>query len=231
MAKQIERRILDGSLRPGDRLPAERELADELRVNRSSVREGLKVLEQLRLVEIQHGSGVRVRSVEEANLELVARLLVRDGRPELAWIRDLLELRDLLSVALVRVGLERASEEELAEFVAALRTAADPEISEDRFLAAALRAQEIGARMTHNQLVVMLWNTLRRLTAQAPFDVARRRVGAARRELQPTLRRCAHAAQARDVETAARAVRELLRRAGQHVLGAFEEPDPAEPRG
>ena len=233
VAEQIERQILDGTLRPGDRLLPERELADRLRVNRGSVREGLKKLEQLRLVEIQRGSGNRVRELEQANLDLVVRLLLREGRPQLAWIRDLIELRDLLGVALVRLGLERASEEELAELVAALHAAGDSEATEERFLASASRAQEVGVRMTHNRILVMLWNTLRRCMEPAAFGVAEQRIGAARRELQPALRRCAHAVEARDTETAARAVRELLRRAGQQMLQAFEEMEriPAEPGG
>ncbi len=233
VAEQIERQILDGTLRPGDRLLPERELADRLQVNRGSVREGLKKLEQLRLVEIQRGSGNRVRELEQANLDLVARLLFQEGRPQLSWIRDLIELRDLLGVALVRLGLERASEQELAELVAALRAAGDSDATEERFIASAVRAQELGVRMTHNRIVVMLWNTLRRSMEPASFAVAEQRIGAARRELQPALRRCAHAVEARDTETAARAVRELLRRAGQQLLQAFEELErtPAEPGG
>lgn len=233
VAEGIERQILDGTLRPGDRLLPERELADRLRVNRGSVREGLKKLEQLRLVEIQRGSGNRVRELEQANLDLVVRLLFREGRPQLSWIRDLIELRDLLGVALVRLGLERASEQELAELVAALRAAGDSDATEERFIASAVRAQEVGVRMTHNRIVVMLWNTLRRSMEPAAFGVAELRIGAARRELQPALRRCAHAVEARDTETAARAVRELLRRAGQQLLQAFEEMErtPAEPGG
>ena len=233
VAEQIERQILDGTLRPGDRLLPERELAGRLSVNRGSVREGLKKLEQLRLVEIQRGSGNRVRELEQANLDLVVRLLFREGRPQLSWIRDLIELRDLLGVALVRIGLERGSEQERAELVAALRAAGDSEATEESFLASAIRAQEVGVRMTHNRIVVMLWNTLRRCMEPAAFGVAELRIGAARRELQPALRRWAHAVEARDTETAVRAVRELLRRAGQQLLQAFEEMEriPVEPGG
>ena len=50
LAETLRERILSGALRPGDRLPPERELALELRVNRGSLREALKKLELLRLV-------------------------------------------------------------------------------------------------------------------------------------------------------------------------------------
>ena len=55
--EHIERRLLDGELAPGDRLPGERALAAELGVGRSSVREALRVLEVLGLVRTHAGSG------------------------------------------------------------------------------------------------------------------------------------------------------------------------------
>ena len=53
--------VLSGRYAPGERLPAQRTLAAELGVNMASVREGVKRLEQLRLVETRHGDGMRVR--------------------------------------------------------------------------------------------------------------------------------------------------------------------------
>ncbi len=55
--QHIERRLLDGDLAPGDRLPGERALAAELGVGRSSVREALRVLEVLGLIRTHTGSG------------------------------------------------------------------------------------------------------------------------------------------------------------------------------
>lgn len=55
--EHIERRLLDGELAPGDRLPGERQLAAELGVGRSSVREALRVLEVLGLIRTHTGSG------------------------------------------------------------------------------------------------------------------------------------------------------------------------------
>ncbi|MDH2429716.1 FCD domain-containing protein [Sphaerisporangium sp. TRM90804] len=54
---QVERRIADDGLRVGDRLPGERQLAEQLRVSRSSVREALRVLETLGVVSSQAGRG------------------------------------------------------------------------------------------------------------------------------------------------------------------------------
>lgn len=61
--EHIETRLLDGALRPGDRLPGERALSAELGVGRSSVREALRVLEVLGLIRTQAGSGPNAGAV------------------------------------------------------------------------------------------------------------------------------------------------------------------------
>lgn len=223
VAETLEARILDGTFRPGDRLPPERELAERLQVNRSSIREALKKLEQLRLVEIHQGSGIRVRRLEDANLEFVRRLLFQGGRPNIAWLRDLLELREVVLLGLVRLGLERATELEITRLVETVERAARPEISDEEFLELTLAIQDTSSQMTHNQVVLLLWNTLRRLLSQPPFEDARERIVRDRRELIPALRRFAHAASARDVESAQRAVRDLLKRLEQAALTAIQQ--------
>src|SRR3954464_4447928 len=53
--------ILSGTYAPGEKLPTQRRLAADLEVNMASVREAVKRLEQLRLVEVRHGDAMRVR--------------------------------------------------------------------------------------------------------------------------------------------------------------------------
>ena len=57
VVEYVKAEILAGQLRPGDRLPSERELAEKLNSSRNSVREGLRVLENIGVVSSQHGSG------------------------------------------------------------------------------------------------------------------------------------------------------------------------------
>ena len=212
VALLIQAKILDGSFAPGERLPAERELATQLRVNRSSVREALKKLEQLRLVDIQRGSGARVQDAEHASFEIVWAMLLDGGRPNLPRIRDLLELRDVLFPGLLRLALERASDAELESGVAGLRRAAGLELSSDEFLAALRELPVVFARMTHNRVLLILANSVTRFLIERgprrdPVEFV-----AERRKLRPLLQRLGVAISARDGETAARAGRELLRR-------------------
>lgn len=103
--------ILGGSYAPGDKLPPERTLASRLGVNRSSLREALKRLEQLGLVKARRGDGTRVLDfMRTAGLELAQHLLTR-GSPEI--LRDMLELRQIYGREVARLAAERATEADL----------------------------------------------------------------------------------------------------------------------
>lgn len=232
VAEWIAERVLDGTYPTGERLPPERELAEQLGVNRSSVREALKKLEQLRLVTIQQGSGIRACPTDEANLDLVTRLLLRDGRPDAARMRDLMELRDVLFLGLLRLGLERATQEELDETVAVLERLADPSLGDAETATALLAVHDAAARMAHNRIALMLWNSMRRFLSQPPMVGARRAASSARLEFAPQVRRLAHAVAARDQETTVRTARELLRRVERLLLSTLEsQPEPPAPHG
>ncbi|ADG75889.1 GntR domain protein [Cellulomonas flavigena DSM 20109] len=68
VVEDVQRLILDGGLRPGDRLPAEKELASELGVSRGSLREGVRALVVLGILEARHGDGTYVTSLDPATL-------------------------------------------------------------------------------------------------------------------------------------------------------------------
>lgn len=219
VADQIQSRILEGQLRPGDRLPSERELADELSVNRSSVREALKKLEQLRLVQIHQGSGIRVCRLEEASFDLVRSIVLRDGRLDRRWLGDLLELRTALLPGILRLALERATSKERDEVAALLRRVADPDLASEDFTRSLWELQAEFARMSRNQVLMILANSLGRFMS----DPLARALGATflrdRHSLLPALQRLAIAIEARDLETADRALLDFLRRQNE----AFSE--------
>src|SRR5882672_3021579 len=153
VAAQIRAKILDGSFAPGDRLPPERELASQLNVNRSSVREALKKLEELRLVDIQQGSGTRVRSTDQASFELVWTMVFPAGPENVNWIRELLELREVLSPGITRLALTRGSDAEIEAAVAEIQRVANPELPAEDFVDGLRELQGVIARMTHNRVM------------------------------------------------------------------------------
>ena len=96
-----------GELKPGDRLPAERVLADMLQISRSSVREALKVMETIGMLTIRRGGGAYVREPDFSPfINTIAPLMVlRDNfQPELLELRELLEVK--------AAGLAAESEDE-----------------------------------------------------------------------------------------------------------------------
>lgn len=119
IVRQLENLILEGVLRPGERLPPERELATQLQVSRPSVREALQRLEAAGLVETRHGGGTFVRNAfAETLTDPLADLFQR--HPEAAV--DFVEFRYTL--------------DGIVAYYAALRgTDADREILTQRFRA------------------------------------------------------------------------------------------------
>jgi GntR family transcriptional regulator, transcriptional repressor for pyruvate dehydrogenase complex len=116
--QQLTRLIEEGVLEPGDRLPSERELSEELQVSRGTVREAVQFLGALGLVEVRHGSGTFVRLGTDPS-EL--RDAWRDWTIRHAErIHDLLELRKGLESFAAELAAQRAGGEELAAMEHAL---------------------------------------------------------------------------------------------------------------
>jgi GntR family transcriptional regulator, transcriptional repressor for pyruvate dehydrogenase complex len=97
IVEQLRNNILSGKYRAGDKLPPERDLAESLDVNRSTVREALKKLEMLGLVEVRHGDGVYVLNyLETGTLELLPALITSGGAINLDILKGLLDLRRII---------------------------------------------------------------------------------------------------------------------------------------
>ena len=100
---QIKQLILDRHLRSGEPLPTEAELIDALGVSRNSIREALKALQALDIVEIRHGYGTYVGrgSLDPLTDGLTFRAL-QALRDDLQGIRELLDVRETLEAGLIR---------------------------------------------------------------------------------------------------------------------------------
>lgn len=103
IAAEIESLITQAELRPGDRLPAERELARQFNVSRPSIREAVKALEGRGLVRVRHGQGVFIEN-PPAHRALVAAL----GEEHLA-VQELFDMREVLEAPAAAWAAERAT--------------------------------------------------------------------------------------------------------------------------
>ncbi len=107
--------IQEGALVHGAKLPAERVLAEQLKVGRSSVREAIRTLELQGLVVSKHGSGTFINT---QSLEAVATLMTSNrgaGDPSAAerQLRDIFEVRHLLEPQLAALAAQRATPEDV----------------------------------------------------------------------------------------------------------------------
>src|SRR5437879_8111842 len=111
VASQIQRLIADGRLRPGDHLPPERELAERFGVSRTSVRDAIRVLELMGLLEPRQGEGTVVRDLSPDSLvSPLTSLLVRNR----ALLADLLDVRKMIEPSLAARAAVQALSADLA---------------------------------------------------------------------------------------------------------------------
>src|SRR5688572_5887834 len=115
IVSQLRELILGGTFAVGDKLPPERELAEQLGVNRGSLREAIKSLEIIGLVRTRQGDGTRVTDfMRTAGIELVSHLLLRGGdAPDLNLLGEVLEFRVTFGRECARLAAERATPEGL----------------------------------------------------------------------------------------------------------------------
>src|SRR5829696_7015209 len=111
--RRLTEDILGGRYEPGEKLPTQRALARDLGVNMASVREAVKRLEQLRLVEVRHGDAMRVSDWRTAGgLDVLAHLLFRAGGLDQATLTSLMEARALMLAESARLAAERRSDDQ-----------------------------------------------------------------------------------------------------------------------
>jgi GntR family transcriptional repressor for pyruvate dehydrogenase complex len=204
ICEQIRQRLADGRLKPGDKLPSERELAVEFMVSRPAVREALRTLEISGVVSLQKGvkGGAFIRDGNPMLLTQSLQDLTLLGRVS---VKSLAEARTLISSGVVELACERATEEDIKALEDNVKRL---EATEDLNERAALGVEffRILAEATRNEVLVMLMDSLGEIVRFMVDRVGRK----ARPELVPVRLRMIKALRARDQKAAVKAVREFL---------------------
>ena len=118
IAQQIQRLICDGFLKPGDKLPPERELAEIFHVSRGSLRDAVRALEVTGLVEPRQGEGTVVRAPSADSLiNPLTTVLLRQR----VFVSELLEFRAMIEPVLARRAAKYASAKDLEQLEDILR--------------------------------------------------------------------------------------------------------------
>jgi len=222
VADQIQELIVAESLRPGDKLPCERELAERLGVSRTVIREALRVLCVRGLVKVKPGCGTYVQQPTPKDMAAPIGLLLKLRQcPD--TLSDLYEVRSLLEVECAGLAAHRATEEDHAALEAAI-------VEMEAHVADAEKAAQGDwafhsalVDATHNELFSVLlgmlgdlWLEVARLTSQTP-EAAKGAVRSHRKILQRV--------RERDAEGARQAMRDHLRRSRTLAEAAREDKE------
>ncbi|SDD00413.1 FadR/GntR family transcriptional regulator [Glycomyces harbinensis] len=161
---EVARQLLDlftgGSIEPGTRLPAERQLATTLGVGRSAVREALAALELLGIVDVRPGSGTYLRGTASELLPQTLRWGLLIGRRKTA---ELLELRSGLEIYVARLAAAGADETDLDLLGGRLAIMADSVADLPRFAEADRDFHNALAQAAGNAVLIDLLDVVRSL--------------------------------------------------------------------
>jgi GntR family transcriptional regulator, transcriptional repressor for pyruvate dehydrogenase complex len=176
-AEELLEMVISGGLRPGERLPPERELCERLGVSRTVVREALNLVEARGLISIEHGRGAVVSGGGPRAVRDTLGLLLR-VQPKTLW--ELLEMRGILEVevaglaadraGLKDVGAMRAQVEKMRASIGAPEGYVDADVEFHALLA---RAAQNGVLLTMLEPVVDLLRASRRVSAARPGNAQR----------------------------------------------------------
>ncbi len=152
----IQKQILNGTLLPGTKLPPEREMAETFNVNRTTLREALRRLENLELLEIRHGDGVYAKNfLESGNLDLIKAAVSLDANNE--TLLNIMEARLSIIPEIAAMAAQRRTAAELAEIKLVIDRE-DMSISEKDLI-----IHHLIVRATHNLVYTIMLNFFNQL--------------------------------------------------------------------
>jgi GntR family transcriptional repressor for pyruvate dehydrogenase complex len=164
IAEEILARLLDlikeRELRPGDKLPPERELAAMMDVSRPSLREALRALSIMNIIEIRQGDGTYVTSLEpELLVEHLDFVFALDD----STFVQLFEARKILEVGIVALAAQRITAEQIAELEACLARSVENTDDPQAFLETDLELHNLITRAANNPILSRMMASISQL--------------------------------------------------------------------
>lgn len=206
IVQQIEESILKGALKPGDQLPAERELAQNFGVSRTAVREAVKALREKGLVEAYSGRGTFITNGTSQAIRQSLDLMSRIGQQE--GLAHLAELRQILEPEIAALAAERIEEQLLVTMREAVATMDRSLHDPDSYIEADLDFHLALAEAAANPMVLSLLDSIVGLLREQRLRIFRVDGGPERGQFHH--KSILAATEARDPEKARAAMREHL---------------------
>ena len=222
--RQLRSRILGGALTRGERLPNERDLADSFEVNRTSVREAVKRLEYLGLVEVRHGHGTFVKGVADSSSLEVIEALLRDPRTvTLDLLHQILEFRRNITLQVVELAARNRRDEQLERARLLLSKDQDEGMNPARALTLDVEFNRLLGEATGNLMYQLVSNLFTKLLHRlGPFYYNENRDFS--RSLE-THRQLLDAIEARDAQGARHVLEQMLDYSESSIVAEIERLD------
>ncbi|USG68528.1 FadR family transcriptional regulator [Brevibacillus ruminantium] len=148
--------IVDGQVKPGDKLDSVQVLAQKFQVGRSAVREALSALQAMGLVEIKQGEGTFVRKFETSSLSAPLSTILMGSED----ILELLEMRKILEVGSAGLAARNWKDGDLAAIKQALDQMRESVDSEEASDQADIDFHQAIAHASHNRLLIDMMKTI-----------------------------------------------------------------------
>lgn len=160
IAERILKMIQDKELNPGDKLPPERELAASIGVGRPALREALRALSLINVIEIRQGAGAYVTDLDTT--QLVQHLSFVFSLDDSA-IMDLFDARNIVEVGIAELAATRIQDSEILELEACLDKSAQSINDPEAFLQADLELHLLIARIARNPVMFRFMESIQEL--------------------------------------------------------------------
>ena len=168
VASQLQELIVEGHWEKGEKLPGEIELAKQFGVSRSTLREALRELASIGLVQIRHGEGnfAWYPDVEEYLHPLMPRLVVeRDD------VLSIMEARSMVEVQTARLAAKRATDEEIEELASLIQKMEASANDREKFAHYDHDFHKLIAIATHNNVILKIYEAIEVLLVSQQLEI------------------------------------------------------------
>lgn len=153
VAEQIQSSVMRGELKAGDRLPSERDLADQLGVSRTVIRDALRLLEERGLITINIGDGTYVSEIQPRSISESISLYVRQKQTSYA---HLAQARRMIEVEIAALAAKNAMPDDIERLRQAVRDSEQNIHSLQGFVPSDIQFHRLLAEASQNPLLPML---------------------------------------------------------------------------
>lgn len=170
ISDHIKQQILDGKLKPGDKLPSDKELCQLYSVGRSTIREALSALKIMGLIESRQGEGSTVCNINQKNVGIpdFTALLLSDKT-----ILELMEARNSLEISNVGLAASKRTEQDLKKFQQIIDQMEINVLNKTESEKEDMLFHHTIAKATQNSIIVQLLETISEPLGKAMREIRR----------------------------------------------------------